>query len=83
MEAYRGEGIQHIALGTDDIFACVETLRSNAIQFMDTPDSYYGAIDKRVPNHGEVVQRLKRNRILIDGRITSYNVCYTKLLRNQ
>ncbi len=67
LEAYRGEGIQHIALGTDDIFACVETLRSNAIQFMDTPDSYYDAIDKRVPNHGEVVQRLKRNRILIDG----------------
>ncbi len=67
LEAYRGEGIQHIALGTDDIFACVETLRSNTIQFMDTPDSYYDAIDKRVPNHGEVVQRLKRNRILIDG----------------
>lgn len=67
LEAYRGEGIQHIALGTDDIFACVETLRSNAIRFMDTPDSYYDAIDKRVPNHGETVQRLKRNRILIDG----------------
>jgi 4-hydroxyphenylpyruvate dioxygenase len=67
LEAYHGEGIQHIALGTDDIFACVETLRSNAIQFMDTPNSYYDAIDKRVPNHGETVQRLKRNRILIDG----------------
>ena len=67
LEAYRGEGIQHIALATDDIFACVETLRSNTIQFMDTPDSYYEAIDKRVPNHGEAVQRLKRNRILIDG----------------
>ncbi|MFQ5937061.1 MAG: 4-hydroxyphenylpyruvate dioxygenase [Acidiferrobacterales bacterium] len=67
LEAYRGEGIQHIALATDDIFASVETLRKNAVQFMDTPDTYYETIDKRVPGHGEDLERLRRNRILIDG----------------
>jgi 4-hydroxyphenylpyruvate dioxygenase len=67
LEAYRGEGIQHIALATDDIFQSVEALRANGVQFMDTPDTYYQAIEARVPGHGEELDRLKRNRILIDG----------------
>ncbi len=67
LEAYHGEGIQHIALATDDIFQSVETLRANRVQFMDTPDTYYAAIDTRVPGHGEELDRLKHNRILIDG----------------
>ncbi len=68
LAAYHGEGIQHIALGTDDIFATVETLRARGIDFMDPPpDSYYEAIDARLPDHGEDVERLKRDAILIDG----------------
>ena len=38
---YRGEGIQHVALGTDDIHATVETLRARGVAFQDTPDTYY------------------------------------------
>ena len=34
---------------------------------MDTPDSYYDMIDKRLPHHGQDVARLRRDRILIDG----------------
>ena len=67
LEAYRGEGIQHIALGTDDIYAAVETLRGKEVPFQDTPDTYYEMLDGRVPDHGEDVARLKENRILLDG----------------
>ena len=70
LTAYRGEGIQHIALGTDDIFATVETLAARGVKFLDTPGSYYDAVDARLPGHGEDVARLKRNSILIDGAPT-------------
>jgi len=67
LEAYHGEGIQHIALGTDDIYATVETLRQRDIGFMSVPDTYYEAVDDRVRGHGENLARLRRDRILIDG----------------
>ena len=70
LEAYNGEGIQHIALATDDIYETVEHLRSNGVSFMDVPDTYYEQVDARVPGHGEPVDRLARNRILIDGAPT-------------
>lgn len=64
---YKGEGIQHIALFTDDIYESVEKMRAAGIEFLDTPDAYFEMIDARVPNHGEDVPRLARNRILIDA----------------
>jgi len=67
LRAYRGEGIQHIALGTSDIYATVEALRARAVEFMDVPDTYYQMVDARLPGHGEALERLKRNRLLIDG----------------
>jgi 4-hydroxyphenylpyruvate dioxygenase len=67
LHAYKGEGIQHIALGTDDIIATVEGMRAAGVKFLDTPDSYYEMVDRRVGGHAEDVARLQRNRILIDG----------------
>ncbi len=67
---YRGEGIQHIALGTGDIFAAVETMAERGVKFQDTPDTYYDRLDARVPGHGESVQRLRADRILLDGAPT-------------
>ncbi len=67
LDTYRGEGIQHIALATDDIYETVEALGKNQVKFMDTPDTYYAALDKRVAGHGEDLERLKHRRILIDG----------------
>jgi 4-hydroxyphenylpyruvate dioxygenase len=64
---YRGEGIQHIALASEDIYATVAALRQRGVVFMDTPDTYYEKIDTRVPQHGESVARLSELRILIDG----------------
>jgi 4-hydroxyphenylpyruvate dioxygenase len=70
LHAYRGEGIQHIALGTPDIFRTVDQLRANGVKFQDTPDTYYEGVDKRVPGHGEDLAALKSRRILIDGAPT-------------
>ncbi len=70
LAAYKGEGIQHIALASSDIYATVEALRARNIAFMDVPDTYYEAVDQRLPGHGEPLERLKRERILIDGAPT-------------
>jgi 4-hydroxyphenylpyruvate dioxygenase len=70
LEAYRGEGIQHIALGTADIYATVAALRARGVPFQTVPDTYYEAIDARLPGHGEDVAHLARERILIDGAPT-------------
>jgi 4-hydroxyphenylpyruvate dioxygenase len=67
LQAYHGEGIQHIALSTCDIYRTVEDLRTNGVTFLDTPNSYYELIDKRLPSHGEDLARLSRDKILIDG----------------
>ncbi|MES2271588.1 MAG: 4-hydroxyphenylpyruvate dioxygenase [Pseudomonadota bacterium] len=67
LRAYKGEGIQHIALATDDIFATVDQLRANGIRFQDSPDSYFDMIDNRLPGHGHDVEEMRKRRILIDG----------------
>ena len=64
---YHGEGIQHLALTTPDIFDTVERLRARGVKLQDTIETYYELVDKRVPCHGEDLERLRRNRILIDG----------------
>ena len=67
---YGGEGIQHIALGTEDIHASVEAMKARGVRFQDTIDTYFDGIDARVPGHGEDVVRLRANRILLDGAPT-------------
>lgn len=64
---YNGEGIQHIALGTDDIYRSVDVLRDHAIPFQTTPSSYYDKVDIRVKDHGEPLEELRARNILIDG----------------
>jgi 4-hydroxyphenylpyruvate dioxygenase len=67
LDLYHGEGIQHIALASTDIYSTVEQLRASGLQFLSTPDTYYELLDRRLPEHGENVERLKKNRILLDG----------------
>ena len=64
---YKGEGIQHIALGTNDIYDTVDRLMANGIHLQDTNDAYYELIDERVPGHGESVAELQKRKILVDG----------------
>ncbi|MGR5206654.1 4-hydroxyphenylpyruvate dioxygenase [Vibrio sp. PNB23_22_7] len=67
---YNGEGIQHIALTTDDIYQTVQTLRERGMEFMPTPDTYYEKVDERVKGHEEDVSKLRDLRVLIDGAHT-------------
>jgi len=64
---YKGEGIQHIALGTENIYETVDRLSANGVGLQDTNDAYYDLIDERVPGHGEPLDELRRRRILLDG----------------
>jgi len=64
---YNGDGIQHIALSTDNIFETVHKLKTAGIEFLDTPDAYYRMVDNRLPGHGEDVEAMKELSILIDG----------------
>ncbi|MDF4002892.1 4-hydroxyphenylpyruvate dioxygenase [Luteibacter sp. PPL552] len=67
LNEYKGEGIQHIALFTDTIYETVEAMREQGVAFLDTPDTYFEVIDERIPNHGEDVPRLRKNKLLIDA----------------
>src|SRR5438128_1489904 len=67
LHAYHGEGIQHVALATDDIYATVDRLRASGAKFLDTPDTYYEMLDARLPGHGEPLAELQRRGILLDG----------------
>src|SRR5437660_5202725 len=67
LEAYHGEGIQHIALAASEIYKTVEALRARNVNFMAVPDTYYEAVETRLPGHGEDLARLQRDQILIDG----------------
>ena len=67
LREYHGEGIQHIALFTDDIYASVDALCANGVEFQDTPDTYYEGVEARVEGHRESLARMKERRILIDG----------------
>jgi len=67
LSLYRGEGIQHVALSTQDIYGTVQTMKAGGVEFQDTIETYFDLIDKRLPKHGESVEELRRLRILIDG----------------
>ena len=68
LQEYKGEGIQHVALGSYDLYESIEALAERGLEFMPAPnDIYYSRIDKRLPKHGEDLARLQRDGILIDG----------------
>jgi 4-hydroxyphenylpyruvate dioxygenase len=67
LHAYKGEGIQHVALGVGDIYETVEALRARGVKFLSTLDSYYDLVDTRLPGHGEDLARLRADQIQIDG----------------
>jgi 4-hydroxyphenylpyruvate dioxygenase len=67
LREYQGEGIQHIALASADIYRTVDVLRRHGVAFQDSPETYYEAVDARVAGHGESLQELRSRRILIDG----------------
>jgi 4-hydroxyphenylpyruvate dioxygenase len=71
LKEYKGEGIQHIALTTNDIYTTVEELRNNNLEFLSVPDTYYEMLDKRIPGHNENLNKMRKNKLLIDGSTDS------------
>ncbi|MEZ5871231.1 MAG: 4-hydroxyphenylpyruvate dioxygenase [Nitratireductor sp.] len=68
LRKYNGEGIQHIAVGTDAIYDATDRLNANGLKFMPgPPETYYERSRERVAGHAEPLDRLKRHGILIDG----------------
>ncbi|TLP48281.1 MULTISPECIES: 4-hydroxyphenylpyruvate dioxygenase [Cohaesibacter] len=68
LNAYKGEGIQHIAVGTEDIYRSTDQIAAKGLDFMPAPpDAYYDMSRERVKGHQEPLERMQRNGILIDG----------------
>ena len=73
IDEYRGEGIQHVALRTNDILATWDRLHANGMPFMaPPPDTYYEMLDERLPGHRMPVGELQRRGILVDGSSGRY-----------
>ena len=68
LDLYRGEGIQHIAMGSDNLLATVDAMRGKGVKLLKTIDTYYELVDKRIPGHGENVADLQAHQILVDGK---------------
>ena len=68
LDMYKGEGIQHIAMGSDDLYRTVDGLKASGVRLLDTIDTYYELVDKRIPGHGEPLEELHKRKILIDGK---------------
>ena len=68
LDSYHGEGIQHVALASTDLARTVDALKAKGVKLLDTNDTYYELIDKRIPGHGENVAELKKRGILVDGK---------------
>lgn len=68
LKRYNGEGIQHIAVGSDDLYSATDTIAARGLKFMPKPPmAYYDLSKTRVIGHQEPIDRLARHGILIDG----------------
>ncbi|WP_299283044.1 4-hydroxyphenylpyruvate dioxygenase [uncultured Tateyamaria sp.] len=68
LKKYNGEGIQHIAVGSDDLYDSTDIIAENGLKFMPgPPDAYYNLSHDRVVGHDEPIERMKKHGILIDG----------------
>ena len=84
LDSNQGPGVQHIALLTDDIVAAIEKLRSNGVNFLDIPDSYYDNLFSRVGDVDEDIQKLKDLKILVDRDEEGYLLqLFTKPLQDR
>lgn len=66
LDFYEGEGVQHIAVATDDIIDTVKKLRSRGVEFLNVPDTYYDAVLDRVGKIDEDIAPLKELGVLVD-----------------
>jgi 4-hydroxyphenylpyruvate dioxygenase len=68
LDMYHGEGIQHIALGSTNLYDTVDGLQMNGVKLLNTSETYYELLPKRIPNLEEDVAALQQRNILVDGQ---------------
>lgn len=72
---HQGDGIEHVALASDNILATAESLRARGVEFLHPPAGYYEAVAECLPGHGQDLQALARHGILLDGELKDGKVC--------
>jgi 4-hydroxyphenylpyruvate dioxygenase len=68
LDMYRGEGIQHIALGSTHLYDTVDALQMNGVKLLSTSETYYELLPKRIPGLQEDIVGLQQRNILVDGQ---------------
>ena len=66
IDFYNGPGVQHVAMSTKDIIRTVKKLKSNGVQFLPTPKSYYEDLSNRIDNIQEDLNVLAELGVLVD-----------------
>jgi 4-hydroxyphenylpyruvate dioxygenase len=84
LDFYRGAGVQHMAIRTEDIAETIRALKSNGVEFLDTPDSYYDMLEEQVGRIDEAMETLRELRILVDRDDMGYMLqIFTKPLQDR
>jgi 4-hydroxyphenylpyruvate dioxygenase len=78
-----GSGVQHIAFGTDDIFATVDKLKKRGVSLLPIPENYYDDLEVRLDLDAAQIERLRENNILYDREGgAEYYQAYTRALES-
>jgi 4-hydroxyphenylpyruvate dioxygenase len=84
LDFYGGAGVQHVAIATDDIIATIRALRANGVEFLETPGTYYDALQARVGAIDESIETLRELSILVDRDDLGYMLqIFTKPLQDR
>ena len=67
LDRYQGEGIQHIAMGSTHLYDTVDALQMSGVKLLNTSETYYELLPKRIPGLTEDVAALQARNILVDG----------------
>jgi len=68
LDRYHGEGIQHIAMGSANLYETVDALQMNGVKLLTTSETYYELLPKRIPGLAENIADLQQRNILVDGK---------------
>ena len=68
LDRYHGEGIQHIALGSTNLYDTVDALQMAGVKLLHTSETYYELLPRRIPGLGENIPELQQRNILVDGK---------------
>ncbi len=84
LDFYKGAGVQHIAIATDDILETIAELRSRGIDFLYVPETYYEDLKERVGAIDEDIEALRKLNILVDRDEEGYLLqIFTKPLEDR